>query len=186
MKFLTQILLQVVSQGKLSPLAHNVASIGKRTAKNLMVSGTVEGYASLVEYILKLPSEAVPSKAASEIPRKLKEEWQWQLFESISDSANLNRSSKSHKFLDEIEKQWNSTRTESSGAVTTTNETFVYSIWEEEKDIDMANTRKRREEEEVSDAGCYYILGVMVEIFLMLLVLCFPYVYSCFYGISCS
>ncbi|XP_058204426.1 uncharacterized protein LOC131318565 isoform X2 [Rhododendron vialii] len=151
LKVLTQILLQVVSQGKLSPLACNIASIGERTAKNLMVSETVEGYASLVEYILKLPSEAVPSKAVSEIPRKLKEEWQWQLFESILDSANLNGSSKSHKFLEEIEKQWNGTRTESSGAVTITNETFVYSIWEEEKNIEMASARKRREEEELKD-----------------------------------
>ncbi|KAG5565936.1 hypothetical protein RHGRI_001757 [Rhododendron griersonianum] len=160
LKVLTQILLQVVSQGKLSPLACKIASIGERTAKNLMVSETVEGYASLVEYILKLPSEAVPSKAVSEIPRKLKEEWQWQLFESILDSANLNRSSKSHKFLEEIEKQWNGTRTESSGAVTTTNETFVYSIWEEEKNIEMASARKRREEEEASDACCFSILGL--------------------------
>ncbi|CAL5397632.1 unnamed protein product [Camellia sinensis] len=152
MRVLTETLLEIVSNGKLSPLSHNISSIGKRTAKNLMVSDTVEGYASLIENVLKLPSEVAPSKAVTEIPSNLKEEWQWKLFESISDSTHPNRTLRTHKFLEKIEKQWNGTQTESSGAaVTSTNETFVYSIWEEQKNINMVNRRKRREEEELKD-----------------------------------
>ena len=152
-RFLTQTILEVVSNGKLSPLARNIASIGKRTAKNLLVLEAIEGYTSLVENVLKLPSEVKTSKAVAEIPSKLKEEWQWQLFESVSDSTYLNRTLRSHKFFEEIEKTWNRTQTQSYGAV---DETFLYSIWEEENLIEMSNTRKRREEELVSDAGTFY------------------------------
>ncbi|KAL6958627.1 hypothetical protein U1Q18_047422 [Sarracenia purpurea var. burkii] len=151
MRVLTQILLQVVSKGKLSHLARNIASMGKLTAKNLMVLETVEGYGSLIENVLKLPSEVAPSKAVTEIPSKLKEVWQWKLFESIADSAYRNRTLRSHEFLEKLEKQWNRTQTESSSAVIDTNETFLYSIWEEEKYIQMDNTRRRREEEELKD-----------------------------------
>ncbi|XP_057462590.1 uncharacterized protein LOC130752763 isoform X4 [Actinidia eriantha] len=147
-RVLTQTILEVVSNGKLSPLARNIASIGKRTAKNLLVLEAIEGYASLVENVLKLPSEVKTSKAVTEIPSKLKEEWQWQLFESVSDSTYANRTLRSHKFFEEIEKMWNRTQTQSYGAV---DETFLYSIWEEENFIEMANTRKRREEELLKD-----------------------------------
>ncbi|PSS24241.1 Phosphatidyl-myo-inositol mannosyltransferase [Actinidia chinensis var. chinensis] len=150
-RFLTQTILEVVSNGKLSPLARNIASIGKRTAKNLMVLETIEGYASLVENVLNLPSEVKTSKAVGEIPSKLKEEWQWQLFESVSDSTYPNRTLRRHKFLEEIEKKWNRTQTQSSGTVTGMDETFLYGIWQEEKSIEMANTRKRREEELLKD-----------------------------------
>ncbi|PSS03984.1 Glycosyl transferase, family 1 protein [Actinidia chinensis var. chinensis] len=147
-RVLTQTILEVVSNGKLSPLARNIASIGKRTAKNLLVLEAIEGYTSLVENVLKLPSEVKTSKAVAEIPSKLKEEWQWQLFESVSDSTYLNRTLRSHKFFEEIEKTWNRTQTQSYGAV---DETFLYSIWEEENLIEMSNTRKRREEELLKD-----------------------------------
>ncbi|CAK9153640.1 unnamed protein product, partial [Ilex paraguariensis] len=150
-KFLKQIMLQVVSKGKLSPLARNIASIGKQTAKNLMVLETVEGYALLLEHILKLPSEVAPSQSVKEIPSKLKAEWQWHLFKEMADFTYLNRTSRSYGFLDNVESQWNHTQRESSGAVTAPNETFLYSIWDEEKSVQMNNTRKRREEEELKD-----------------------------------
>ena len=148
----TQILSQVVLNGKLSPFAHNIASNGKLTAKNLMASETVEGYASLVENVLKLSSEVAPPKASTEIPSKLKEEWKWQLFESISNSTFLDRTLRSRKFLEKAAKQWDITQTESSDAVTSTDGTFIYTIWEEEY-IEIANMRKLREEQEVSDKG---------------------------------
>ncbi|CAL5383092.1 unnamed protein product [Camellia sinensis] len=148
---LTKIISEVVSDGQLSPPARKIAEIGIHTAKNLMVLETVEGYASLLENILKLPSEVAPSKAVNEIPSKLKEEWQWKLFESISDSTYPNRMLRSHKFLEKIEKEWNHTQTPRSGPAIATDETFLYSIWQEQKYTEMANTRKRREDELLKD-----------------------------------
>ncbi|XP_059651310.1 uncharacterized protein LOC132298944 isoform X2 [Cornus florida] len=148
-KVLTKIILEVVSKGKLSPLARNIASIGKRTAKDLMVLESIEGYTSLLENVLKLPSEAARSKAVTEIPQKLKEEWRWDLFKTIAASTYPNRTLRSYSFLDKVERQWNNTQTESSGSVT--DETFLYDIWVEQKYIDTAKTRKRREDEELKD-----------------------------------
>ncbi|KAL5160889.1 hypothetical protein HKD37_07G018293 [Glycine soja] len=56
-RVLRQILLEVISKGKISPLACNIASIGRSTAKNLMASEAIDGYASLLQNILRLPSE---------------------------------------------------------------------------------------------------------------------------------
>lgn len=147
---LTQILLQVMGNGKLSPLARNVASIGKHTAKNIMVSDSIEGYSLLLENVLQFPSEVALPQAISVIPQNLKEEWQWHHFESISDQTYLDKIRKGYTYLDELEKQWNNSQGGSSSTVTTT-EAFLYSIWEEEKFIQIINTRKRREDEELKD-----------------------------------
>lgn len=138
----------MISEGKLSPLVHNIASLGKSTAKNLMVMETVEGYASLLENLLKFPSEVASPKAVTEIPPKLKEEWQWNLFAASGHSTYTNRTSRSHRFLDKFEEQWSQSQT---GGSVTTDESFPYSIWEEEKLIGIANAKKRREEDEVRD-----------------------------------
>ncbi|KAL0339470.1 UNVERIFIED_CONTAM: hypothetical protein Sangu_1469100 [Sesamum angustifolium] len=148
-RVLTQIMSQMVSNGKLSLIAHNAASIGKRTAKNLMVSESIEGYASLLEKILMLPSEVAVPQAAKDIPLKLKAEWQWHLFEGIGDTHPPNKTNL--KFLDKIEKQLNHTNGEYSTALTASNDTFVYTIWEDQKHTDMASMRKRREDEELKD-----------------------------------
>ncbi|CAK7348791.1 unnamed protein product [Dovyalis caffra] len=136
LKVLTQTVLQVISNGTLSPLARNISSMGKSTAKNLMVLETVEGYATLLENVLKLPSEVAPPKAVSEIPPKLKK----------SD-----RTLKSSRYLKKVEEQWNHMQRESSGSVAATDDSFSYDIWEEERHILMLNTIKRREEEELKD-----------------------------------
>ncbi|KAE8708023.1 rRNA-processing protein FCF1-like protein [Hibiscus syriacus] len=73
-KVLTQIIFEVISNGKLSPLARNIASIGRGTVKNLMVQETVEGYAFLLENVLKLPSEVAPPKEF-QILNTLEEQW---------------------------------------------------------------------------------------------------------------
>lgn len=138
----------MVTKGKLSPFSREIASIGRSTAKNLMALQTIEGYASLVENILRLPSEVAPPKAVSEIPPKSKEKWHWHLFEN-SNSAYVNRTLRSYRYLDKIEQQWNRSQQEGSGGTAAIDESFVYSIWEEEKYIEIAYTRKRREEEEV-------------------------------------
>ncbi|KAK2995816.1 hypothetical protein RJ640_006155 [Escallonia rubra] len=148
-RVLTQIMSNMVSKGKLSPLAHNVGSIGKRTAKNLMVSETVEGYASLLENVLKLPSEVAIPHNVSEIPLNLKAEWQWHSFEAIAVSEYPNRTLRIHKSLDRVEKQTNHTQRETSDSMTPPEEIFVRAIWEEEKSIALANIGRRREEEEL-------------------------------------
>ncbi|XP_007051667.2 PREDICTED: uncharacterized protein LOC18614048 [Theobroma cacao] len=147
-KVLTQIILQVISKGKLSPLARNIASIGSGTVKNLMVRETVEGYALLLENVLKLPSEVAPPKAVMELPSKLKEEWQWNLFEGFLNSTFEDRSS---KFLNKLEEQWNHSQKERSGSLLDTNDSFSYEIWEEEKKMQIINIKRRREEQELKD-----------------------------------
>lgn len=139
-----------MGNGKLSPLARNVASIGKHTAKNIMVSDSIEGYSLLLENVLQFSSEVALPQAISVLPQNLKEEWQWHHFQSISDQTYVDKIRKGYTFLDDLEKQWNNSQRESSSTVTT--ETFLYSIWEEEKFIQLINTRKRREDEEVNHA----------------------------------
>ncbi|XP_031278478.1 uncharacterized protein LOC116136938 isoform X1 [Pistacia vera] len=151
LRVLTQIMLQVIANGKLSPLAHNVASIGRGTVKNLMVLETIEGYGLLLENVLKLPSEVAMPKAIKELPPKFKEEWQWQLFEAFSNSTYEERASRSDRFLKQVEGQWNLTLRESYGTVPATYDSFSYEIWEEEKSLGIFNMRKRREEEELKD-----------------------------------
>ncbi|EEF50609.1 transferase, transferring glycosyl groups, putative [Ricinus communis] len=150
-RVLTQIILQVISKGKLSPLARNIASIGKGTAKNLMVAEAVEGYASLLESIIKLPSEVAPPKAVAQIPPKLKEEWSWHLFEAFLNSTYEDRVLTSSRFLIKVEEQWNHSQREISSSIASNDESFSYDIWEEEKNIQILNAKKRREEQELKD-----------------------------------
>ncbi|KAG7994590.1 hypothetical protein I3843_01G065500 [Carya illinoinensis] len=149
-KVLTQMVRQVFLKGKISPLARNIASIGRSTARNLMVLETVEGYASLLLKVLKLPSEVASPGDVAEIPPKFKEKWQWHLFEVASNlTYSTDRTLRSHTFLDKFEQHWNHTQRERFGDAKAANELFVYNIWEEEKQIAMANARKGREEEEI-------------------------------------
>ncbi|KAL5718774.1 hypothetical protein ACHQM5_011641 [Ranunculus cassubicifolius] len=148
---LTEVLFQAISDGKLSSLAQNVASIGMGPAKNLMASETIEGYASLLANVLKFPSEARPPKAVADIPPRMKEEWQWHLFDDLVDSKRVNKTLKTYTFIDAIEEQWNSTSRENSVSGKAIDEAFSYTNWEEERLIEMINTRKRREDEELKD-----------------------------------
>lgn len=149
---LTLITSKIIANGKLSPLAHNIASIGKNTAKTMMVPETIDGYGFLLENVLKLPSEVGPIKGITEISPKVKEEWQWHRFEAIAESTYSNSTLKSSIFLDNIEEQWNQTKTQNLGALPVEDETtFLYSIWMEEKSIRIASAKKRREEEELKD-----------------------------------
>lgn len=149
---LAQIMLQVVSNGELSVLARKAASVGQLTARNLMVSESVEGYALLLDNILRFPSEVAYPKAVTKIPEKTKAEWQWQLFEAIETKYSQNNSLKISRYLNEFERQWNPTQREGSAAVVEKNEDFLYSIWEDHRNTEIANVRKRREDEEVVDS----------------------------------
>lgn len=149
-QLLTQILLQVISNGEVSSPARNIASVGRDTAKNMMVSEAVEGYVVLLENVLKLPSEASAPKPASEISSKLKEAWQWNLFEAFSDQSYLNRTLRSESFLNKIEEQWNITHKANYKSEISSDESFLYEIWEEQRNIDRMRATRRIEEEEVS------------------------------------
>lgn len=141
---LTNIIMQVISKGKLSPLARNIASIGKGAAKNLVVAETVEGYASLLESVIKLPSEVALPKTVSQIPLKLKEEWRWHLFEAFYNSSTKDRNTRSYGFLTKVEEQWNRTKKDSLGSVTSYEESFIYEIWEQEKNNQIILSRKKK------------------------------------------
>ncbi|CAH9096717.1 unnamed protein product [Cuscuta europaea] len=150
LRVLRQIMAQIVSNGKLSHLARNAAYMGKQTARNLLVSESVEGYASLLEnIILRYSSEAANPRPMTNIPLKLKSEWQWHLFEPHSH----NRTQKTHISLEKLENQLNYTEKDISVAL---NDTFVYSIWEEEKYMQMTNRAKRREDDELKDRTFQY------------------------------
>ncbi|KAI3703180.1 hypothetical protein L1987_73076 [Smallanthus sonchifolius] len=150
-KDLTRIMLKVVSAGELSSVARHIALTGKNTAKNMMVLESVEGYASLIENILKLPSEVASPREISEIPSDAKTEWQWHFFESIADHKYVNRTLRIHNFLDKVESQWNHTLKEESSGAILANDTFVYGLWEEEKRNQMMKARKTREDDELRD-----------------------------------
>ncbi|KAF5744402.1 hypothetical protein HS088_TW08G01007 [Tripterygium wilfordii] len=150
-KVLPQIILQAISKGNLSPSSSNVASLARKTAKNLMVSETVDGYALLLENVLKLPSEVSHPKEISEIPSKYKKEWRWHLVKDFLNSTYENKSLRSYRFLDKVEEQWNNTHRESSGFTAATDDSFSYDIWAEERYNEMVNSRRRREEEELKD-----------------------------------
>ena len=152
-KALSQVLMQVVSRGKLSPLARKVASMGRNTAKNMMVSECVEKYSLLLESILGLPSEVALPKNVSEIPLNLKEKWQWTLFDSVSNTPGVDTKLRSYDFLDTFEERWNRTQVERSVPVTVSDDSFMYRIWQDEKESVISNARRRREEEEVTRVG---------------------------------
>lgn len=147
---LKQILLQVISRGDLSPLAQEIASVGREHAKNLMVSDTIHSYALLLESVIKFPSEIAFPKAVIGISSRLRGEWQWHLFENFTDVNNLNKASASYGILDKVEEQWNLTHNEASANNTSgVDEAFSLIAWEEEKMIEMVNARKRLEDEEL-------------------------------------
>ncbi|KAI3818540.1 hypothetical protein L1987_12350 [Smallanthus sonchifolius] len=149
-KILTQIMLQLVSKGKLSSLARNIASIGKHTAKNMMVLESVEGYASLIQNVVNLPSEVASPRTISEIPSNFKTEWQWHFFEAIADTTYVNRTMRIHQFLNKVEYRWNHTLKESVVDISA-GDTFLYNIWEEERSIQTTIVKKRREDGELRD-----------------------------------
>lgn len=149
-RVLTQIMLEVISKGKISPLARNIASIGRTTSKNLLVSETIDRYANLLQNILNLPSEVALPKEVSEISPNLKEQWLWHLFEAVSNFTHQNSTSRSNTYLDKYEELWNHPQKSRSSVTVADNDSFLYRIWEEEKNIQMAITR-RREEEQLKD-----------------------------------
>lgn len=140
----------MLSEGKVSPLAKNIALMGKTAVKNMMAQETIEGYVALLENILKFSSEVASPKGVQEVPRKLREEWSWHLFAAFLVTAPKNRTARSYEFVAKVERHWNHTPGEAMKFGVVNDDSFVYEIWEEERYLQMINTRKRREDEEVS------------------------------------
>lgn len=138
----------MVSKGKLSSLATNIASTGEDTAKNMMALDSIEGYASLIENILHLPSEVASPREISEIPSDIKTKWQWHLFEAIEDREYVNRTLRIHHLLDKVEGQRN--RAPRAISEIPTNDSFIYDLWEEEKRDQIMKARRAREDDEVT------------------------------------
>lgn len=146
MEALTRILFHIVPNGKMSHVAVDVALMGKSRVTNFMVPETLEGYAMLLEYILKLPSGVSSPKDVMEIPASLKVTWHWQLFRKSTNFKHAKRTFVSYSFLDKVERSWNQ---HLANGTHTLEEAFSVTDWEDEKAVEMANTRKKREEEEV-------------------------------------
>lgn len=138
----------MVSKGKLSSLATNIASTREDTAKNMMALDSIEGYASLIENILHLPSEVASPREISEIPSDIKTKWQWHLFEAIEDHEYVNRTLRIHHLLDKVEGQRN--RAPRAISEIPTNDSFIYDLWEEEKRDQIMKARRAREDDEVT------------------------------------
>ncbi|KAK1269792.1 hypothetical protein QJS04_geneDACA006975 [Acorus gramineus] len=149
---LTETLFQLISSGKLSPSARNIALIGKENAANLLVSEVIEGYASLLENVLSLPSEISSPKAIADIPKHRKVNWQWILFKGVTGLKYENNDFNGYRILDKLEEQWYRTHMDNSANSTKImDQEFSPADWAEEKLIEMENTRRRLAEEELKD-----------------------------------
>lgn len=145
---LTQVLRQAITRAKLFSSAQQITSVGK--ARNLMVAETLQGYSWLLEKILKLPSEIFCPKTIAELPSKLKEEWQWHLFENLKEMNHQNKTIQSYEIFDELEEERSERRVSHSTNIDLGfDEQFSSTNWEEEKIIEIENARKRLEEDEV-------------------------------------
>lgn len=148
---LTQVLLQAVSNGKISVLGKKIASAGKVHAKNLMASETIEGYAVLLENVIKFPAEVLTPLTAGEIPVALKQEWKWHLFEDVKHLYHMNGTLAGYNILQKLEEKWRSNQMEDHHSnASKIDDTFSLMAWEEERADEIANIKKRLEEEEVS------------------------------------
>uniref|UniRef100_A0A0D9V319 Glycosyl transferase family 1 domain-containing protein n=1 Tax=Leersia perrieri TaxID=77586 RepID=A0A0D9V319_9ORYZ len=148
---LTQVLLQAVSNGKISDLGQKIASAGKVHAKNLMASETIEGYAVLLENVIKFPADVLTPLTAGEIPVALKQEWKWHLFEDVKHLYHKNGTLVGYNILQKLE-EWHKNQMEDRHSnASKIDETFSIIAWEEERADGIVNSKKRLEEEELKE-----------------------------------
>jgi hypothetical protein len=147
---LAQVLLRAVSNGKVSVSGQKIASAGKAHAKNLMASETIEGYAVLLENVVKFPTDALSPLTAGEIPLALKQEWKWHLFEDVKHLHRMNSSLSGYKILQKLEQEWHSNQMENSSLSTTKiSDAFSAIAWEEQRANEVMNIKRKMEEDEV-------------------------------------
>jgi len=149
---LAQVLLQAVSNGKVSISGQKIASAGKAHAKNLMASETIEGYAVLLENVVKFPTDALHPLTVDEIPLALKKEWKWHLFEDVKHLHHMNTSLSSYKILKKLEQEWHRNQMENSSLSTTKiSDTFSAIAWEEQRANEVMDIKRKMEEDELKD-----------------------------------
>lgn len=148
-RVLTQIMLDVISKGKISPLARNIASIGRTTSKSLLVSETIADmpicFRIFSGFHLKLlflgqHQKSLPILKSNGSGIYLK---QCQIL-------HIKIAHQEVTHLDKYEEQWNHPQKSRYSVTVADNDSFLYRIWEEEKNIQMAIARRRREEEQVN------------------------------------
>ncbi|KAM0908414.1 hypothetical protein ACQ4PT_015477 [Festuca glaucescens] len=148
---LTQVILQAVSNGELSVLGQKVASVGKARAKDLMASEAIEGYAVLLENVLKFPAEALTPLTSGEIPLALKQEWKWHLFEDVKHLYHMNESLTDCKILHKIG-EWHTNRKDNPRSSTQKiDEAFSAIAWNEERLNGIMDAKMKLEEEELKE-----------------------------------
>ncbi|XP_066312141.1 uncharacterized protein [Miscanthus floridulus] len=149
---LAQVLLRAVLNGKVSVSGQKIASAGKAHAKNLMASETIEGYAVLLENIVKFPTDALSPLTAGEIPLALKQEWKWHLFEDVKHLHRMNTSLSGYKILQKLEQEWHGNQMENSSLSTTkTSDAFSAIAWEEQRANEVMDIKRKMEEDELKD-----------------------------------
>ncbi|WZZ11737.1 hypothetical protein YC2023_104826 [Brassica napus] len=156
LKVLSQIVLEVITGDKISPLAQNVGLMGKTAVKNMMAVESIEGYATLLENILKFSSEVASPKDVHTLPSKLGEGWSWHLFEALMDASPNNRTARSYEFIANVEGQWNQTPGDSTKSRVVNDDSFVYEIWEGERYIQTINSKKTQDDEELKARALQY------------------------------
>ncbi|CAO2165593.1 unnamed protein product [Urochloa humidicola] len=149
---LTQVLLRAVSNGKVSVSGQKIASVGKAYAKNLMASETIEGYAVLLENVIKLPADVLSPLTAGEIPLALKQEWKWHLFEDVKHLHRMNESSSGYRILQKLEQELHINLMEHpSVSKPKISEAFSAIAWEEQRANEVMDMKRKMEEDELKD-----------------------------------
>nr|GMC80048.1 Phosphatidyl-myo-inositol mannosyltransferase [Ipomoea batatas] len=159
-KVLTKIMGRVVFNGKLSRVARNVAFTGQHIALNLMVSKSIEGYALVLENIIKIIVPPGGVAAMYQAPKFLVPRQKWLLSETVT--KYVSRSFRTHSFLNKFEKQFNPIQTESS--MDEMDHIIMNHFWDEEKDLQIANSIKEAEEEELEGRNVQRKRGTWEEI----------------------
>ncbi|KAK3161319.1 hypothetical protein QOZ80_1BG0075630 [Eleusine coracana subsp. coracana] len=149
---LSQVLLRAMSNGNLSVTGRKIASAGKAHAKNLMASESIEGYAVLMENVIKFPTDVLSPLSASDIPLALKQEWKWHLFEDVKHLFHANESLTGSKILHKLEEEWHINQIERRAVSTSKiSEAFSAIAWEEQRENEILEMKRKMEEEEFKD-----------------------------------
>ncbi|KAL3838248.1 hypothetical protein ACJIZ3_022839 [Penstemon smallii] len=77
----------LISEGKLSRLAHSIASSGRLLAKNMFAAECTIGYAKLLEDVFNFPSDVLLPGRASQLNHSI---WEWNVFRKEADQISSN------------------------------------------------------------------------------------------------
>lgn len=75
----------LLSDGRLSELAHSIAASGKLLAKDMLAPDCITTYAKLLENVLSFPSDAVLPVSASQLQHLT---WEWDFIRKETNKEN--------------------------------------------------------------------------------------------------